>query len=142
MAQKYQGEGAKKIDMAIETMQTMNKAIPELDYTSAMFLFSPFEATVQPGAYSKAKLARGVDAIGTDFDIFNRRTTMGNNLMDVDPVVAGLSGKTALIIFTDGNSNLGADPIAQILDRVGNLAEPRYAIHPAAAPATTGSPSQ
>jgi OOP family OmpA-OmpF porin len=38
---------------------------------------------------------------------------LGNGLMDLDPVIAGLSGKTALIMFTDGNSNTGADPIAQ-----------------------------
>lgn len=113
MAQKYQGEGAKKIDMAIETMQAMNKAIPALDYTSAMFLFAQFKAGSQPGMYKQASMAEAIGMIETDFDIYGRRTTMGNGLMDMDPVIAGLSGTTGLIIFTDGNSNLGADPIAQ-----------------------------
>ncbi|QGY39998.1 OmpA family protein [Pseudodesulfovibrio cashew] len=113
MAMHHKSLGKKKIDLAVETLQSMNKAIPDLDYTSGMFLFAPFEAKVQPGAYNKAAMASGIDSVGTEFAIFNRRTTLGNGLMDLDPVIAGLSGKTALIIFTDGNSNLGADPIAQ-----------------------------
>ncbi len=96
MAQKYNGEGAKKIDMAIETMQAMNKAIPSLDYTSAMFMFAQFKAGSQPGTYKQASLEEAIGMVETDFDIYG-----------------GLSGTTGLIIFTDGKSNLGADPIAQ-----------------------------
>ncbi len=113
MAQKYQGEGAKKIDMAVETMQAMNKAIPALDYTSAMFTFAQFKAGSQPGMYKQGSMADAIGMIETDFDIYGRRTTMGNGLMDMDPVIAGLSGTTGLIMFTDGKSNFGADPIAQ-----------------------------
>ncbi|MDD3311357.1 OmpA family protein [Pseudodesulfovibrio sp.] len=113
MAMKYNGNGDRKIDMALSTMKAMNQAIPALDYTAGMFLFAPFEAKAQPGAYNKAAMAKVIDGVATDFDIFNRKTPMGNGLMDLDPVLSGLSGKTALIIFTDGNSNIGADPVAQ-----------------------------
>ncbi|QJB55525.1 OmpA family protein [Pseudodesulfovibrio sp. zrk46] len=113
MAQKHQDAGKKKIDMAIETMQAMNKAVPALDYTAGTFLFAPFQAVSQPGAYNQSGMMNAIGGIGTDFDIFNRRTDMGGGLMDIDPVIAGLSGKTGLIIFTDGNANYGADPIAQ-----------------------------
>lgn len=112
MAQKSTA-GKVKIDMALETMQAMNKAIPALDYTSGMFLFAPFAAQSQPGAYNQAAMMNAISGVKTNFDIFNRRTTMGNDLMDIDPVIAGMSGKTGLIIFTDGDSNYGADPIAQ-----------------------------
>ncbi len=113
MAMKHGEMGKPKIDMAIETMEAMNKAVPALDYTSAMFLFAPFEAKSQPGTFNQGGMAGSIGEVNTDFDIFNRRTTLGNGLMDVDPVLAGLSGTTGLIIFTDGNSNYGADPIAQ-----------------------------
>jgi len=113
MAMKYNGTGDRKIDMALSTMKAMNQAIPSLDYTAGMFLFAPFEAKAQPGAYNKAAMAGVIDGVATKFDIFNRRTPMGNGLMDLDPVLSGLTGKTALIIFTDGNSNIGADPVAQ-----------------------------
>ena len=113
MAQKYQGSGARKIDLTLPTVDAMNQAVPALDYTAGLFLFAPFEAKLQPATYNKAAMDAAGDAIPTDFDIFNRKTPMGNGLMDLDPVLAGLSGNTALIIFTDGNSNIGADPVAQ-----------------------------
>jgi len=113
MAMTNADMGKKKIDMALETIGAMNKAIPELDYNSGMFLFAPFKAESQPMAYSKAALAGAAAEVPTDFEIFGRTTPLGNGLMDLDPVVAGMQGKTALIIFTDGNSNTGADPIAQ-----------------------------
>ncbi len=113
MAMTHGDFGKTKIDMAKETMANLNKAIPSLDYTSSMFLFAPFEGEAQPAKYSKSAMAGAVAGVPDDFDIFNRRTPLGNGLMDLDPVLAGLSGETALIIFTDGASNIGADPIAQ-----------------------------
>jgi len=113
MAQKHKTLGERKIDMAIKNMQAMNQAVPALDYTSGLFLFAPFEGKSGPGAYNKASMANTITSVGTDFDIYGRRTTMGNGLIDLDPVIAALSGKTAVIMFTDGDSNLGADPVAQ-----------------------------
>lgn len=114
MAMNHAELGTPKVDLTVNAMDAMNKAVPtELDFTSALFLFAPFEGVVQPGAHNRTGYANAISKINKDFDIFNRRTTMGNGLMDIDPVIAGLSGKTALIIFTDGYSNLGPDPVAQ-----------------------------
>jgi len=38
---------------------------------------------------------------------------MGMGLKDLDPVLSKFTGKTALIIFTDGDSNYGSDPVAE-----------------------------
>lgn len=113
MAMKHKDLGKKKIDLAVDTATRMAGAIPSLDYTSSMFLFAPFASGVQPMTFSQGALKQGIAGIDTDYDIFGRQTPLGNGLMDLDPVLASLSGKTALIIFTDGNSNYGADPIAQ-----------------------------
>jgi len=113
MAMTHAEMGKKKIDLALETIQSMNKAIPSLDYNSAMFLFAPFASESQPMPYSETAIADATGNIPTDYEIFSRKTPLGNGLMDLDPVIAGLPGKTALILFTDGNSNIGADPIAQ-----------------------------
>ncbi|MFH1913113.1 MAG: OmpA family protein [Pseudomonadota bacterium] len=113
MAQKHKTLDTKKIDMAIETMQAMNKAVPNLDYNASLFLFAPFESKLRPGVYNKAAMSNAISSVKTDFDIFGRLTPMGNGLIDLDPVIAGLRGETALIVFTDGLSNLGADPVAQ-----------------------------
>lgn len=113
MAMTYEGTNTPKIDMAKETLTAMNKAIPELGYTSSMVMFAPFEVESKTGTYNKSVVGKAVHGLPTDFDIFNRRTPLGNGLMDLDPIISGLSGNVALIIFTDGRSNIGADPIAQ-----------------------------
>lgn len=116
MAMTHEGLGEKKIDLAVQTIKAMNKAIPELDYNSAVFMFAPFEAKCPPKAYDKASVDAAADRITTEYEIFNRSTPLGAGLADVAPVVASMSGKTALVIFTDGDSNIGADPVGVAQD--------------------------
>ncbi|WP_018124563.1 OmpA family protein [Desulfovibrio oxyclinae] len=113
MAQQYTAMGKTKIDLAKKAAAAMNDEVPDLDYTAAIFCFAPFEARIQPTGYSTGAFADGIAALPDDFDIFDRNTPMGNGFMDLDPVLSGLSGKTAVIMFTDGNSNIGADPVMQ-----------------------------
>ena len=54
---------------------------------------------------------KAIAPIKTDYDAYGRLTPMGKGLQDLDKVVAGLSGKTAVIILSDGDSNLGVDPV-------------------------------
>jgi OmpA-OmpF porin, OOP family len=91
----------------------MNAEIPELGYQSGVYSFAPFETFLAPTTYSKAKVAAATSAIKTDFDIYGRNTPMGIGLKDLDPVLAKMNGKTAVIIFTDGDSNYGTDPVAE-----------------------------
>ena len=105
-------DGVKKIEKAKSDMLALNAAIPSLDYNSAVALFAPFEVQCAPKPYSDATVASAINAIDTDYQIFNRRTPMGAGLDDINPVVGKMSGKTALLIFTDGESNYGADPVA------------------------------
>lgn len=109
-------DGMKKIEKAQSDMLALNQAIPALDYNSAVALFAPFEVQCAPKPYSEANVAAAVSGVDTDFPIFNRQTPMGNGLADVNPVLSQLSGKTALIIFTDGESNIGSDPVAVAKD--------------------------
>jgi len=105
-------DGVKKIEKAKSDMQALNAAIPALDYNSAVVLFAPFQVQCPPKAYSEATVSAAIDSINTDYKIFNRRTPMGTGLDEINPTLGKMSGKTALIIFTDGESNYGADPIA------------------------------
>lgn len=113
MAQKYQGSGETKIKLAKEMMSKLNAAIPELGYTGALYTFAPFAGYAQPAVYKTATLEQAVKGLDANYEIFMRRTPMGNGLIDLDPVLAGLDGKTAVIMVTDGASNVGADPVAQ-----------------------------
>lgn len=102
-----------KISNAKGLIESMNKEIPALGYKSGVNTFAPFETLLAPTAYDKAKVSAAGAKIKTDYDIFGRNTPMGVGLHNLDATLAGLSGKTAVILFTDGDSNYGADPVAE-----------------------------
>ncbi|MDD4951289.1 MAG: OmpA family protein [Desulfovibrionaceae bacterium] len=106
--------GQKKLIMAKKTLAALNKDIPELSYQAGLFTFAPFGVELAMGPYSKPKTAAAIDGLETDYDIFGRNTPMGLGLRDLDPVLAGLGGEMAVIMVTDGDSNYGLDPVAEV----------------------------
>lgn len=102
-----------KIKHAKELIGRMNAEIPALKYQSGVATFAPYEVMMAPAAYDKAAVAAANAKIKTDYDIYGRNTPMGMGLKDLHPLIAKLSGKTALILFTDGDSNYGTDPVAE-----------------------------
>jgi OOP family OmpA-OmpF porin len=102
-----------KIRLAKELAAKMNGEIPELGYVSGVNTFAPFGTQLAPAKFSKAGVAGALAKIDTNYEIYGRNTPMGLGLSDLDGVLAKMSGKTALIIFTDGDSNYGKDPVAE-----------------------------
>ena len=101
-----------KLKMAKELAAEMNAEIPELGYTSGVNTFAPFGTQLAPTRFSRSAVAAAVVSIDAGYDP-SRSTPMGFGLDKIDPVLAKLSGSTALIIFTDGNSNVGNDPVVE-----------------------------
>jgi OOP family OmpA-OmpF porin len=104
---------AVKIKHAKELIGRMNAEIPALGYKSSVATFAPYATLLEPVTYNKDAVAKAVAPIKTDYDVFGRNTPMGLGLKDLDPVLSKLSGRTAVIIFTDGDSNYGSDPVAE-----------------------------
>ncbi|MDP3426725.1 MAG: OmpA family protein [Humidesulfovibrio sp.] len=102
-----------KIKLAKDLATKMNAEIPELGYTSAVNTFAPYGTQLAPTRYSRPAVAGALGKINTNYEIYGRNTPMGMGLTDLDGVLSKLSGKTALIIFTDGDSNYGKDPVAE-----------------------------
>lgn len=119
MAWAYKGQryvqmgGVSKIMMAKSAAIELNKQIPDLSYKGGVYTFAPYKQYAAVTPYSKAAIEKGISPIATDYDIYGRLTPMGVGLNDLDKVLGGLSGKTAVIIFSDGDSNLGLDPVAE-----------------------------
>lgn len=113
MAMTHADLGMKKIEASKKAMMDMDKTIPNLGYTGALYTFAPFGAVSAPAAHTPGSLAGAIGSLETDYDIFGRRTPMGYGLIDLDPVLAGLKGSTAIIMFTDGAHNQGVDPVAE-----------------------------
>ncbi len=109
MAQAKAAAGQQKLDQAVDAVTRLDKATPELGYTSSVALFAPFKTVSTPATHKMGSLG---SAAGAFTPSFNHMTTMGDGLMNIDPAIGKLSGKTALILYTDGRSNKGADPVA------------------------------
>jgi OOP family OmpA-OmpF porin len=63
--------------------------------------------------FSKAKFGEGIRKIKDEQAIFDRLTPMGLDIDNLEPVLAGLTGRTAIIIISDGWANLGPDPVGE-----------------------------
>ena len=106
MAQAKAKPGEQKLDKAIVTVKRLDQAVPELGYTSSVSLFAPYKTVSQPATYKTGSIGSAAESFKPAFNSF---TTMGDGLTAVAPAT---SGKTALIMFTDGVWNAGADPVA------------------------------
>jgi len=73
-------------------------------------VFAPYKTVTQPATFKKGTLAPAAAGVSPPF---NYMTPMGDGLREVAPLIDSQSGKTALIIFTDGVSNTGSDAVAQ-----------------------------
>ncbi|WP_221252153.1 OmpA family protein [Desulfuromonas versatilis] len=128
MSQKYGKTGKKKIDLAVDAVSRLDKAIPELGYNGSLYLGSKFKSLGQTAPYKTGPLASAAMGVDTDFYIFGRETRLGDDLSALGPALGKLSGKTALVLFTDGDNNAGSDPVAQA-KALYNQYNPNLCIH-------------
>jgi len=119
MAFSYKGQryvqfgGVSKIMMAKSLAREFNKMIPELGYKAGLYTFAPFKEYAAVGPYSQASMAAAIEKIETDYTVYGRMTPMGRGLEDLDRLpLSTLSGKTGVFLFSDGDSNVGVDPVA------------------------------
>ena len=104
---------AHKLVLAKSLALGMNAVIPELGYQSGVNTFAPFETQLTPRTYTRPAVATAVSSINTKYDVYGNNTPMGFGLDKIDPVLGSMKGRTALIVFTDGDSNYGNDPVTE-----------------------------
>jgi len=105
--------GNQKFEQAVDAVKRLEQATPELGYSSAVAVFAPYKTVSQPANFKQGTLAPAAAGVSPPF---NYMTPMGDGLSDIAPLIGGLTGKTALIMFTDGESNSGTDPVVQAKD--------------------------
>jgi OOP family OmpA-OmpF porin len=111
MYMTHKGKGEKKMVLAKKLLLQMNEIIPDLGYKGSAYLFAPFAEVAAPAPYDRAQMGAAIQTIPESQGIFGRLTPMGIGIDQLGPVLAGLSGKTAIIMVSDGKHNLGADPV-------------------------------
>lgn len=110
----FRGQDFIKERLAKRLLAQMNELIPQLKYNGGLSLFAPFQELLAPAPYDRAQLGKAITSIKESQEIFGRLTPMGPGFDSLDPaVLSKLSGKTAVILVTDGMHNLGKDPVAE-----------------------------
>lgn len=113
-------EKAKAVKMAVakQILADINALIPDLAYKGGLDLFAPFQELQAPVVYNRADLAAAIKAIKDKQPIYGRQTPMEPGILSAEEaaVLAGLKGKTAVIMLSDGKSNVGGDPVQAAKD--------------------------
>jgi OOP family OmpA-OmpF porin len=88
--------------------------IPELGYRGTLDLFAPFEELQPPVVYNRVTFAAAINMIKDKQAIFGRQTPMAKGILSAEEtaVLSGMKGRTAVIMLSDGKSNVGGDPVA------------------------------
>ena len=112
MYQTHAEAGDIKERLVKRLLTQINEQIPHLGYKGGVYLFAPFEETMEVKPYRRWAITTGISRISDVQPVAGRLTPMGNGIADLADIVKGLSGKTAVITFSDGRNNTGEDPVA------------------------------
>lgn len=102
-----------KMAMSKKILSAMNEKIPELGYKGSLYMAAPFQQVMAPAVFNQAKFAGAIKSIPANQEIYGRRTPLGLGIHNLDAVLAGLSGKTAIILVSDGEENMCTNPVLE-----------------------------
>ncbi len=107
-----------KFGFAKRAMLKMNEMIPELDYQAGLFsAVTGFQTYQGMESYDSSSMAKAIEKTSVAPRMFGFITPLAKGLSKLEPILKDLSGKTAVILFTDGGANLGGSP-AVVVDRL------------------------
>ncbi|WP_291322666.1 OmpA family protein [Desulfonatronospira sp.] len=107
----YKELDQKKSKVARDILLTLNQELPQLDVNFGLYTYGPFKEFLSISPYDKGAFENAVEEIPTDFEIFGRRTPLGGDLLKLSDDLAELQGDIAVVIISDGESNVGPRPV-------------------------------
>jgi outer membrane protein OmpA-like peptidoglycan-associated protein len=107
-----QGGVKTKAELAKGMLLEMNKLIPELGYIGAIQSFPPSRILIGPRRYDRISFAKAIESLPVEGTIYGNQTPLGMGILDLGEVLKNMpQGKTAIILFTDGEENLGVEAL-------------------------------
>ncbi|MDJ0857192.1 MAG: OmpA family protein [Desulfobacterales bacterium] len=109
MDRPYKDTGLKMIEAAEKALKEKVALMPELGWQAGLYLFTPWEPYYEMQPFDQAKFAAAVDRLPdttTAGTFKGQPTPLVEGLEKLDPILAKVSGKTVVFIFTDGNYKL------------------------------------
>jgi OOP family OmpA-OmpF porin len=99
MNEPYRNTSMSKLAAAKEILKEKNKTLPDLGYNAGLYLLSNFKPIYMVQKYDRVKVAAALDQLPAEG---SGPTLLVKGLSGLRDVLAGLSGKTVVFLFTDG----------------------------------------
>jgi len=106
-----QGARPAKAKVGKDIMAALNERIPELGFQGSVTVFAPGRVIIGPTAYNRQSFGQTIDGLPEEGRIFGNRTPLGDAIMQREPDLRTSTGKTAMLIVSDGERNVGMDAL-------------------------------
>ena len=107
----YKDTGMKMIEAAEKALKEKVALMPNLGWQAGLYLFTPWEPYYEMQPFDPAKFAAAVDRLPDTVSagtFKGQPTPLVEGLEKLDPILAKVSGRTVVFVFTDGNYKLPA----------------------------------
>jgi OOP family OmpA-OmpF porin len=97
--------GVKKIDAELQILRQQNAILPELGYMAGLYQFTPFKTHYEMQTYDRVAFQRAIDGLPNTENagsFVGQPTPLAEGIAKLDPILAKLSGKTVVFVFSDG----------------------------------------
>ncbi len=128
MGHQYEDLGLKS-EVARDVLLAINEDLPELEANFGVYTYGPYWQYRPVTGYHRQDMANAINSIPLYFDLFGRRTPMGSDLQRLDnDTISGLQDRVAVIVVTDGESNVGPHP-REVMQNMYNTYGDRICFH-------------
>ena len=103
MNKKFPGTDKTMLALAKELLKQRNSLLPDLGYNAGLYLYTPYKAVYSMQRYDRQRFAAAIDQLP---DKGSGPTLLRQGLVELRKIMSGLTGRTAVFLFTDG----GYDP--------------------------------
>ncbi len=105
MDRPYRDTGMRMIDAARKALSEKNTLMPNLGWNAGLYLFTPWEVYYEMQPYDRDKFAAAIARLpdtSSAGSFVGQPTPLVEGLEKLDPILAQLSGRTVIFVFTDG----------------------------------------
>ena len=111
-------DGVTKLAAELQILKQQNAILPELGYNAGLYLFTPFRTYYEMQPYNQAKFAEAIASLPKSTKeaatLANQPTPLAEGIKALDPILAKLTGKTVVFIFSDGTYTFGGQKLRPI----------------------------
>lgn len=117
MQDQYKFTGQKKVELAKQIYEARMARLPDLDWNAGLYLYTPWKSFYEMQPFNKEAYIEALDQLAAykpSLRYKNQPTPLGDAIKNLDPILAKLSGQTAVFIFSDGQFTLSQPKILPV----------------------------